>query len=50
MKKYKYLAILFFILIHFYCFADTSNPRFKAVQNYILDGEDYQELCKDKPY
>lgn len=29
---------------------DMQDPRFKAVQDYLLNSDDYPELFKDKPY
>ena len=42
------LAIL--AAVHVTAHADTPDPRFQAVQDYLLKGDDYPELFQDKPY
>lgn len=49
----KYIWLLLFLLLPLSVFAensDTESPRFKAVESYLLDKEDYPELFKDNPY
>jgi hypothetical protein len=47
--RHALAAIL--LTVHFPVQAqDTDDPRFKAVQDYLLQGDDYPELFDDKPY
>lgn len=47
----KLIAIIILSIVSFYAFSnDASDPRFKAVQKYLVGGEDYPELFNDKSY
>ncbi len=46
----KYTLLVLLLAIQTPSFSNSTNPRFKAVQDYLLNGEDYLELFKDEPY
>lgn len=50
MNFIKSTQVLFLYLLLSNVCADTENPRFKAVQQYLLEGNDYPELFEDRPY
>lgn len=49
MKAFLQLTFILAISINL-TYAEESDPRVKAVQNYILKGDDYPEVFKDKEY
>lgn len=49
-KYFIYLCTTIIIFSAQALFANQSNPRFKAVQKYLLEGSDYPEVFKDKSY